>query len=249
MHNHNGHDALLRAMTRTHPWSARISCDFFKVAFDAAFRRMVQLYLKQERISPRELGLAVDDELLVKRLDEGRKVRLATADTVFEVMGQPPLGTLFLKEVEAYLEITETKADTLGLEAVRDRLFVTKLREGHSPYLGAVDKVRGWMGAHSRPNERRAIGAATLHRSWFRHSVGGLFATAEGYLTTEQAAKFLAVSTRWLEAMRFHGGGPPYYKVHRAVRYRRQDLDEWARSKRRLHTSDDGTASAKAVNR
>ena len=136
MHNQNGHDGLLRAMARTHPWSARISCDFFKVSFDAAFRRMVQLYLKQERISPRELGLAVDDELLVKRVDEGRPVLLATADTVFEVMGQPPLGTLFLKEVEAYLEITETKADTLGLEAVRDRLFVTKLREGHSPYLG-----------------------------------------------------------------------------------------------------------------
>ena len=44
--------------------------------------------------------------------------------------------------------------------------------------------------------------------------------------------------------MRIEGGGPPYYKLGSSVRYLREDLDEWARSRRRLNTSDDGKASA-----
>ena len=43
-------------MTRTHPWIERISDRFFEVSFDAAFRRMVQRYLKRTGTSPRASG-------------------------------------------------------------------------------------------------------------------------------------------------------------------------------------------------
>ena len=185
-------------MTRTHPWIERISDRFFEVSFDAAFRRTVRRYLKRKRMSARAFGRALHDATLAKRLAEGRPVRLDTADKGFEFMGEPPLRTLFVQEIEAYLQITGTKGYVLGLEAVGDRSFVTNMREGLSPYLGSIDKVRRWMGAHSSAEERRAIGAATLHRSWFRLGVGGRDGHGQGapaaddeqgYLSTKQAGE------------------------------------------------------------
>ena len=139
----------------------------------------------------------------------------------------------------------------LGLEAVGDRSYVKRLREGLSPYLGNIDKVRKWMGAHSTRDQRRAIGAATLHQSWFRLGVDGHAGHGQGapaasheqrYLSTKQAAKYLGVSRKKLDRLRTEGGGPAYYKLGSSVRYRIEDLDEWARPRRRLSTSDDGTA-------
>ena len=247
MDGHDRREAMFGVMTRTHPWSARISDRFFEASFDAAFRRTVRRFLKRRRMSPREFGLALDDPMLVNRLAKGRPVRLVTADTALEFMGEPPLGVLFLREIEAFLNITGTKTYNLGLEALGDRSFVTNMRNGRSPYLGTIDKVRRWMGENSSANERRAIGAATLHRSWFRQGVGGQVGTAEGYLTTKQAAKYFGKGHRSLDRMRIEGEGPPFYKLGNSVRYLREDLDEWARSRRRLSTSDDGTASATTV--
>jgi predicted DNA-binding transcriptional regulator AlpA len=39
-----------------------------------------------------------------------------------------------------------------------------------------------------------------------------------------QAAEFLGVSVRTLQAWRVRGGGPPYVKIGRAVRYQRRAL-------------------------
>ena len=237
-------------MTQTHPWIERISDRFFEVSFDAAFRSAVRRYLKRKRMSARAFGVAVNDLTLAKRLAEGRPVQLDTADKGFEFMGEPPLRTLFLQEVEAYLRITGTKAYVLGLEAVGDRSFVTNLRGGLSPYLHNIDKVRRWMGAHSTVEERRAIGAATLHESWFRLGVGGhdghgrdvpAAGVEQGYLNTMQAAKYLGVNRKKLDRMRCEGGGPAYYKFGNSVRYRLEDLEEWARPRRRLSTSEDDT--------
>jgi excisionase family DNA binding protein len=47
------------------------------------------------------------------------------------------------------------------------------------------------------------------------------------YLTTEEASKYLNVSTQYLEIARHKGDGPPYIKLARAVRYKRTDLDSW----------------------
>jgi hypothetical protein len=43
-------------------------------------------------------------------------------------------------------------------------------------------------------------------------------------LNENQAAEFLGVSVRTLQAWRVRGGGPPYVKIGRSVRYQRQVL-------------------------
>ena len=43
-------------------------------------------------------------------------------------------------------------------------------------------------------------------------------------INENQAAEFLGVSVRTLQAWRVRGGGPPYCKIGRAVRYQRRAL-------------------------
>lgn len=43
-------------------------------------------------------------------------------------------------------------------------------------------------------------------------------------LNENQAAEFLGVSVRTLQAWRVRGGGPRYIKIGRAVRYQRREL-------------------------
>jgi hypothetical protein len=43
-------------------------------------------------------------------------------------------------------------------------------------------------------------------------------------LNENQAAQFLGVSVRTLQAWRVRGGGPRYCKIGRAVRYQRREL-------------------------
>ncbi len=62
------------------------------------------------------------------------------------------------------------------------------------------------------------------------------------YLNTEQAAAHLNMRPKTLARYRVSGGGPVYHLLGRLVRYLREDLDRWARSRPRKSTSDDGTA-------
>ena len=58
-------------------------------------------------------------------------------------------------------------------------------------------------------------------------------------LRPDQAARFIAMTPRALEAWRCRGGGPRYVKVSaHCVRYRRQDLVEWAEQRLRSTTQD-----------
>ena len=58
-------------------------------------------------------------------------------------------------------------------------------------------------------------------------------------LCTKQAAKYLGVSTAFLERDRWAGARIPYIKVgSRAVRYRQEDLDAFIESKTRQSTSE-----------
>ena len=66
----------------------------------------------------------------------------------------------------------------------------------------------------------------------------------DALLFTAEAAFILGLSPRTLEALRLKGDGPTYVLVTRkAVRYRRQDLLEWIRTRRRSSTSDIGPAT------
>jgi Helix-turn-helix domain len=50
---------------------------------------------------------------------------------------------------------------------------------------------------------------------------------ADALLNEVQAADFLDLSIRTLQAWRLRGSGPPFVKAGRAVRYRRRDLLDW----------------------
>ncbi len=65
----------------------------------------------------------------------------------------------------------------------------------------------------------------------------------QSLLNTYEAANFLGLSPRTLEALRLRGGGPPFIRVTvKAVRYKPADLDAWIESRRRHSTSDLGMA-------
>lgn len=49
------------------------------------------------------------------------------------------------------------------------------------------------------------------------------------FLSTEQAAFYLGLSARKLQAMRASGSGPPFRRHSRYVRYHIDDLDTWSR--------------------
>jgi hypothetical protein len=58
-----------------------------------------------------------------------------------------------------------------------------------------------------------------------------------------EMAYLLGLSVRTLEGLRLRGGGPPYVKLFRSVRYRRGDGLAWAAGKLRRSTSDTGDAA------
>lgn len=48
------------------------------------------------------------------------------------------------------------------------------------------------------------------------------------FLCTEQAAFYLGLSARKMQAMRAAGSGPPFRRHSRYVRYHIDDLDSWS---------------------
>lgn len=51
-------------------------------------------------------------------------------------------------------------------------------------------------------------------------------------------AKQLDCETKTLQAWRCRGGGPPFIKVGRLVKYRPQDVEAWIESRRVASTSE-----------
>lgn len=58
------------------------------------------------------------------------------------------------------------------------------------------------------------------------------------YMTTVQAASFLAMSERTLENWRCTGYGPPFAQFGRRVTYLKSDLEGWAGAQRFTSTSE-----------
>ena len=61
-------------------------------------------------------------------------------------------------------------------------------------------------------------------------------------LNTTQLAKFLGVSTQYLEIARLKGNGPPFSRVGRLVRYRRATIDAWLEAHEVRSTSEERPA-------
>jgi len=57
-------------------------------------------------------------------------------------------------------------------------------------------------------------------------------------MSVVQAAAYLGVSKSWLDKKRLDGAGPPYLKLGRRVVYDLGELEAWAASHKRHHTSE-----------
>lgn len=67
-------------------------------------------------------------------------------------------------------------------------------------------------------------------------------------LNQRDAASYLSVEPRTLEAWRCRGGGPPFVRISaRAIRYRREDLSRWIEERVRRSTSDEGPSATREV--
>jgi excisionase family DNA binding protein len=53
----------------------------------------------------------------------------------------------------------------------------------------------------------------------------------DALLYPAEAAHLLAMSERTLEGLRVKGGGPRFYRLGRAIRYRRRDLNAWVEAR------------------
>ncbi len=61
---------------------------------------------------------------------------------------------------------------------------------------------------------------------------------AAEYLAPPDAAKYLKISESTLAKLRVYGGGPPFMRVGRAIRYSRAHLDEYMAAKLARSTSE-----------
>ncbi|MCZ0953914.1 MAG: helix-turn-helix domain-containing protein [Rhodospirillaceae bacterium] len=249
-----GDPPVFCAIAGRQPWIDRISDTFFERSFEEGFRRSVEAFRMRERLSARAFGVAaLGDPDLVEKMVCGTAagLRLNTVDAVLGFMGEEPLGPLFECEVEAYLGLTGMPTHRLGVGAVGDASFVSRLREGESPPLCEADRVRRWMGLHSSPAQRRAIATATLLpqrwrlevAQWPRHPAsrcaghGCAWAGARPrYLDTVEAAATVGLSPRTLEYYRGVGRGPVYFKLGGRVRYSVAEIERWVRARRRYST-------------
>lgn len=60
-------------------------------------------------------------------------------------------------------------------------------------------------------------------------------------LTEAQAAQYLTLSVKTLQAWRSRGHGLPYHKIGRSVRYEKQTLQLFIEGQQRRSTSDPGS--------
>ena len=120
----------------------------------------------QQASGPEDAGPEYERRQEGMRMDIGEcpKPR-SLVDMVLGFMGEPLLGPLFACEVDAYLSITGTPGERLGLAAVGEAAFVRRLRAGHALPPSEVDRARRWTDLHSSSAQRRAIAAATLYRT------------------------------------------------------------------------------------
>ena len=193
-----------------------------------AIRGTIEAYLARTNMSVRRFGLlALGDPSFVSSLKSGRSLRLGTADRVLEFMDEASIGPKFRDEVEAFLSRTDMKPYKLGEKALGDPSFVQKLMSGASPQLSTVERLRNWM-----HDTDPASGSGPLVEERSRASKPLPKGDETTFLSTRKAAALLTLSPRTLDRFREIGKGPPCFQLGQRIVYAREDLLEWAWSKR-----------------
>jgi excisionase family DNA binding protein len=72
---------------------------------------------------------------------------------------------------------------------------------------------------------------------------------SKSYVSTEEAADYLGVSTSWLAKLRMKREGPAYFKLGaRCVLYDLEELETWMRA-HRIPERDDSPSGARPIAR
>ena len=220
---------------------------------DARFLRAIEVWCAGNGMSAGAFGATVyRDRGFVAAVRDGRSPRLRTVDRALAVIGEPPAGVAFRREVEAFLAVTGIKRSLFGREATGNPSFVAQLLGGVSPSLATVEAVRASMKSHASPAEWREIRARTgamptimtdaplpspepparpedrdrgPERTARRHK-------DRRYVDTREAAERLGLSPSTLARYRTTGEGSRYYRFGGCVRYRGDDLEVWAAGRR-----------------
>lgn len=219
------------------------------IMLDVEFRRVVSAHLERSKMKRRELGeRALGEPGFVTNLKRGDSPRLDAADRVLGFMDIAPIGPRFRREVEAFLIAARvrTKATAVGTKAVGNSSFVRDLRNGASPTLDSVGRVRSWIHGFADEVERTGIawllasditvppyGLPAAFPPWTGDDEGIGKLDENTFLTTDEAAGFLGVSFQTLKRYRVTGGGPTFHKFGGRVLYARFDLEAWEKARHR----------------
>ena len=215
---------------------------------DSELRRAISDYLERSGMSGKALGKhALGDPGFVAALNRGRSAPLDAADRVLAFMDIAPIGPRFRRDVDAFLIAARVRIrpTTLGSKSVGKSSFVRGLRNGASPTLDVVERVRSWMNGFADEFERTGIAwllasDATLPRCglhaafapWTDDDEAIQKLDATTFLTPREAAAVLGLESRTLDRYRVGDGGPAFHKIGGKVVYGRFDLEAWAKAKR-----------------
>ena len=230
----------------------------------ADIRAKVSDYLARTGMAAEEFGRrALGRPEFVGRLDVQRTMTIKTADRVLHFMGEAPIGPTFRREVDTFLEVTGTRPERFGIDAVGAPWFVQSLRTEESARLTAVQQAREYMDRTVDPSQRAVI-AGMLEdggESTFRAAANPVSqaekkkgkASGESdtdaedppahhrreFLDTSEAAALLGLARRTLVRYRAKGVGPAYHRFHGRIVYTRTDLMSWALGKRQTTRESD----------
>ena len=82
---------------------------------------------------------------------------LDTADRLLGFMGEAPVGPVFVREVEGFLEVTGIRPARFGIDVVGVPSFVKVIRTRGTTRLGTVDLVRAHMRRTADTSQRTVI--------------------------------------------------------------------------------------------
>lgn len=121
--------------------------------------RSIERYLEDRDMSASRFGREAmnDPGFVSRRLGNGTRVRLHSADRARSFMGEQAFGPVLVCETRTFLEWAGLKAWSAGYYAVRQRAFVKRVLAGGSPLLKTIDRFRRWMHRQMQPAEREAV--------------------------------------------------------------------------------------------
>ena len=133
-------------------------------------------------------------------------------------------------------EMRTSNADQRATALINRAMILSKAGD----VSGAIHTAK----AISDPNEQARVLAGISEAQAAKGYAGG--PGGDLYLTTQEAAAYLRLSSRTLERHRVEGTGSRFVKLGRRCLYRRSDLDDWAASQTFRSTSEADAADAGA---